>query len=70
MKKIYISPVCEFFLTEQEEILEGSVVLSSGAGDYEPDIPLPGTDNGGGDIGGSEDFAKGGLVWDNGSIFD
>jgi hypothetical protein len=38
MKKIYISPVCEFFLTEQEEILEGSVVLSSGADDHTPDI--------------------------------
>ena len=70
MKKIYISPVCEFFLTEQEEILEGSVVLSSGADDHTPDISLPGTDNGGGDIGGSDDFAKGGVVWDNGSIFD
>ena len=70
MKKIYISPVCEFFLTEQEEILEGSVVFSSGSDDYIPDLPTPGTDNGGGDIGGSDNFAKGGLVWDNGSIFD
>lgn len=69
MKKIYISPVCEFFLTEQEEILEGSVVLSSGADDHKPDIPLPGTENGDDDFG-SGDFAKGGMVWDNSSIFD
>ena len=70
MKKIYISPVCEFFLTEQEEILEGSVVFSSGADDYKPDLPGPGTDNGGSDIDDPNAFAKGGMVWDNSSIFD
>ena len=46
MKRKYISPVCEGFLTEQEVILAGSVIISSGAGDYNPDLPTPGVEEG------------------------
>jgi hypothetical protein len=69
MKKIYISPVCEGFLTEQEEILAGSVIVTSGADDYDPFAG--GGDNPPVEEGeiGSGDFAKGGMVWDN-TIFD
>ena len=66
MKRKYISPVCEGFLTEQEVILAGSVIITSGADDVDPDLPTPGIGSGDIDPGG---FAKGGLVWDN-TIFD
>ena len=66
MKRKYISPVCEGFLAEQEVILAGSVIISSGAGDYNPDLPTPGVEEGDVDPNG---FAKGGMVWDN-TIFD
>ena len=66
MKKIYISPVCEVFLTEQEEILAGSVIISSGdPGGHlpiDPYIPI------GDDVDDPNDFAKGGMVWDNTNI--
>ena len=63
MKRKYISPVCEGFLTEQEVILAGSVIISSGADDVDPGLPVPGVEEG------DPEFAKGGLVWDN-TIFD
>ena len=66
MKRKYISPVCEGFLTEQEVILAGSVIITSGADDVDPDLPTPGIGSGDIDPGG---FAKGGQVWDN-TIFD
>lgn len=63
MKKIYISPICEGFLTDQEQILQTSVIISSGAEDVDPDLPVP-------PIGeGNPDFAKGGIIWEN-TIFD
>ena len=63
MKKIYISPICEGFLTDQEQILQTSVIISSGAEDVDPDLPVP-------PIGeGTPDFAKGGIIWEN-TIFD
>ena len=74
MKKIYISPVCEVFLTEQEETLQVTSAYTS-SGDpggylpFDPNIPVDNGDNGGGDVIGSGDFAKGGMVWDN-TLFD
>ena len=63
MKKIYISPICEGFLTDQEQILQTSVIISSGAEDVDPDLPVP-------PIGeGNPDFAKGCIIWEN-TIFD
>lgn len=63
MKKIYISPICEGFLTDQEELLQTSVIISSGADDVDPNLPIP-------PIGeGNPDFAKGGMIWDN-TLFD
>ena len=64
MKKNYISPICEGFLTDQEQILiTGSVIISSGADDVDPNLPIP-------PIGeGDPDFAKGGMIWEN-TIFD
>ncbi len=73
MKRIYTSPVCEVFLTEQEETLQVTSAYTS-SGDpggylpFDPNIPVDNGDNGGGDIG-SGDFAKGGMVWDN-TLFD
>lgn len=74
MKRIYTSPVCEVFLTEQEETLQvTSAYTSSGdPGGYLPfdsNIPVDNGDNGGGSEIGSGDFAKGGMVWDN-TLFD
>lgn len=66
MKRKYISPVCEGFLTEQEVILAGSVIITSGADDVDPGITPPGVEEGDVDPNG---FAKGGMVWDN-TIFD
>ena len=71
MKRFYISPVCEVFLTDQEEdlLLGSAEIISGDPGGYvpvDPYIPI----GEGGDIGGSDDIgAKGGLVWDN-TIFD
>ena len=71
MKRIYTSPVCEVFLTEQEETLQVTSAYTS-SGDpggylpFDPNIPV---DNGGGTDIGSGDFAKGGSIWDN-TIFD
>lgn len=63
MKKIYISPICEGFLTDQEELLQTSVIISSGADDVDPNLPIP-------PIGeGNPDFAKGGIIWEN-TVFD
>ena len=63
MKKNYISPICEGFLTDQEELLQTSVIISSGADDVDPNLPVP-------PIGeGNPDFAKGGIIWEN-TIFD
>ena len=63
MKKIYISPICEGFLTDQEELLQTSVIISSGADDVDPNLPIP-------PIGeGDPDFAKGGMIWEN-TVFD
>ena len=73
MKKIYISPICEGFLTEQEETLQVTSAYTS-SGDpggylpFDPNIPVDNGDNGGGDIG-SGGFAKGGMIWDN-TLFD
>lgn len=67
MKKIYISPICEGFLTDQEELLQTSVIISSGADDVDPNLPIPPI--GGGSEIGSGDFAKGGMIWDN-TLFD
>lgn len=74
MKRIYTSPVCEVFLTEQEETLQvTSAYTSSGdPGGYLPfdsNIPVDNGDNGGGGDIGSGAFAKGGMVWDN-TLFD
>ena len=75
MKRIYTSPVCEVFLTEQEETLQvTSAYTSSGdPGGYlpfdDPNIPVDNGDNGGGGDIGPGDFAKGGMVWDN-TLFD
>ena len=74
MKRIYTSPVCEVFLTEQEETLQVTSAYTS-SGDpggylpFDPNIPVDNGDNGGGDNIGSGDFAKGGMVWDN-TLFD
>lgn len=71
MKRFYISPVCEVFLTDQEEdlLLGSAEIISGDPGGYipvDPYIPI----GEGGDIGGSDDIgAKGGLVWDN-TMFD
>lgn len=69
MKKIYISPVCEAFLTDEEErlLLSSAEVVSGDPGGYlpvDPYIPI------GDDVDDPNDFAKGGMVWDNSSIFD
>ena len=74
MKRIYTSPVCEVFLTEQEETLQvTSAYVSSGdpAGTLpiDPNIPVDNGDNGGGGDIGSGGFAKGGMIWDN-TLFD
>ena len=74
MKRIYTSPVCEVFLTDQEETLQvTSAYVSSGdPGGYlpiDPNIPIDNGDNGGGSEIGSDGFAKGGMIWDN-TIFD
>lgn len=70
MKRIYTSPVCEVFLTEQEETLQVTSAYTS-SGDsggflpFDPNIPVDNGDNGGGDVINPGDFAKGGMVWDN-----
>lgn len=74
MKRIYTSPVCEVFLTEQEETLQvTSAYVSSGdpAGTLPIDtnIPIDNGDNGGGSEIGPGGFAKGGMIWDN-TLFD
>jgi hypothetical protein len=66
MKKIYISPICEGFLTDQEELLQTSVIISSGADDVDPNLPIPPIGEGGEDNPG---FAKGGIIWEN-TVFD
>ena len=66
MKKNYISPICEGFLTDQEELLQTSVIISSGADDVDPNLPIPPI-GGGGE--GNPEFAKGGMIWDN-TLFD
>jgi hypothetical protein len=63
MKKIYISPICEGFLTDQEELLQTSVIISSGADDVDPNLPIPSIGEG------KPDFAKGGIIWEN-TVFD
>ena len=74
MKRIYTSPVCEVFLTEQEETLQVTSAYTS-SGDpggylpFDPNIPVDNGNNGGGDNIGSDGFAKGGMVWDN-TLFD
>lgn len=74
MKRIYTSPVCEVFLTEQEETLQVTSAYTS-SGDpggylpFDPNIPVDNGDNGGGSEIGSDNFAKGGMVWDN-TLFD
>ena len=74
MKRIYTSPVCEVFLTEQEETLQVTSAYTS-SGDpggylpFDPNIPVDNGDNGGGDVIGSGGFAKGGMIWDN-TLFD
>lgn len=71
MKKFYISPVCEYFLTDSEATLQITSAYV-GSGDpggllpIDPNIPV---DNGGGTDIGSGDFAKGGMIWNN-TIFD
>ena len=75
MKKFYISPVCEYFLTDSEATLQiTSAYIGSGdpGGLIEiddPYIPIDNGDNGGGTDIGSGDFAKGGMIWNN-TIFD
>ena len=74
MKRIYTSPVCEVFLTEQEDTLQiTSANISSGdPGGYlpiDPTIPIDNGEGGGGTDIGSGGFAKGGMIWDN-TIFD
>ncbi len=70
MKKNYTSPVCEVILTDQEEILAGSVIVTTGdSGGHNEVGPGDTPPIGGGDIDDPDDFAKGGLVWDN-TIFD
>jgi len=66
MKKIYISPICEGFLTDQEELLQTSVIISSGADDVDPNLPIPPIGEGGE---GNPGFAKGGIIWEN-TVFD
>lgn len=67
MKKNYISPICEGFLTDQEQILiTGSVIISSGADDVDPNLPVPPIGEGGE---GNPGFAKGGIIWEN-TVFD
>ena len=69
MKKKYKSPVCEQFLVE-EELLQAvsshdSAIVTPGAGDlgggevYPPEIPI-----GDDPINGSDDFSKGGMVFE------
>ena len=70
MKKIYISPVCEAFLTDEEErlLLSSAEIISADPGGLlppiDPTIPI------GDDVDDPNNFAKGGMVWDNTSIFD
>ena len=66
MKKIYISPICEGFLTDQEELLQTSVIISSGADDVDPNLPIPPIGEGGE---GNPECAKGGMIWYN-TLFD
>ena len=74
MKKFYISPVCEYFLTDSEATLQITSAYV-GSGDpggllpIDPSIPVVNGDNGGGTEMGSGGFAKGGSIWDN-TIFD
>lgn len=69
MKKFYISPVCEVFLTDQEEdlLLTSAEIVSGDPGGYSPVDPyIPG----GGEVDDPNNIgAKGGSVWDN-TIFD
>ena len=74
MKRIYTSPVCEVFLTEQEATLQvTSAYTSSGdPGGYlpiDPNIPVDNGEGGGGTDVDPNGFAKGGIIWDN-TIFD
>ena len=76
MKKIYISPVCEAFLTDEEErlLLSSAEIVSGDPGGYippyvDPTIPVDNGDGGGGSDIGSGGFAKGGMIWYN-STFD
>jgi hypothetical protein len=70
MKKNYTSPVCEVILTDQEELLASTVIVSTGDSGGHNDVDPGDTPPiGGGDIDDPDDFAKGGLVWDN-TIFD
>ena len=69
MKRKYFSPICEQFLVE-EELLQtlsnhNSAIVTPGAGDLEGDDEVPPgpiiVDD---PINGSDDFSKGGLVFD------
>ena len=69
MKRIYFSPICEQFLVE-EELLQtlsshNSARVTPGAGDLEGDDEVPPgpiiVDD---PINGSDDFSKGGLIFD------
>ena len=59
--------------TNASSVQKTSAYTSSGdPGGYlpfDPNIPVDNGDNGGGDVIGSGDFAKGGMVWDN-TLFD
>ena len=69
MKRIYCKPICEQFLVE-EELLQthsnyNSAIVTPGAGDLEGDDEVPPgpiiVDD---PINGSDDFSKGGLIFD------
>ena len=69
MKKKYKSPVCEQFLVE-EELLQAvsshdSAIVTPGAGELEGnDVVPPGPIIVDDPINGSDDFSKGGLIFD------
>ena len=69
MKRIYFNPICEQFLVE-EELLQtlsnyNSAIVTPGAGDLEgDDVVPPGPIIVDDPINGSDDFSKGGLIFD------